>query len=207
MKVLMFNGSPHEKGCTYTALSEVAKTLHEGGVETELIWLGTKPIQGCMACRSCAATNKCVFDDIVNEAALRCAGADGFIFGTPVHYAAASGMLTTFMDRLFYTSGKKVMAFKPAAGVVSCRRSGSTATFDQINKYFSICQMPIASSQYWNAVHGHSPEEVMQDLEGMQTMRTLGRNMAWLLQCIEAGKAAGVPLPHQEARANTNFIR
>jgi len=206
MKVLLFNGSPHEKGCTYTALSEVAKTIALEGIKTEIVWLGTKPMQSCIACRSCATTKACVFDDIVNEAAMQCAEADGFIFGTPVHYAAASGTLTTFMDRLFYTAGK-ALALKPAAGVVSCRRSGSTATFEQINKYFTICQMPVVSSQYWNAVHGHSPEEVQQDLEGMQTMRTLGRNMAWMLKCIEAGTAAGIPRPYQEERVSTNFIR
>jgi len=206
MKVLLFNGSPHEKGCTYTALSEVANTIAAEGIETEIVWLGTEPIHSCTACRSCATAKKCVFDDIVNEAAARCAEADGFIFGTPVHYAAATGMLTTFMDRLFYTIGK-TLALKPAAGVVSCRRSGSTATFDQLNKYFTICQMPVVPSQYWNAVHGHAPEDVRQDLEGMQTMRTLGRNMAWMLKCIAVGTEAGVPRPVQEERVNTNFIR
>ena len=206
MKVLLFNGSPHEKGCTYTALAEVADTLSQEGIEAEIIWLGTVAIPSCTACRTCKPAGTCVFDDIVNDAAARCADADGLIFGTPVHYAAASGMLTTFMDRLFFSAGA-TLALKPAAGVVSCRRSGTTATFDQINRYFTICQMPIVSSQYWNAVHGHSPDEVRQDLEGMQTMRTLGRNMAWMLKCIEAGRAAGVPLPTQEPRATTNFIR
>ena len=206
MRVLMINGSPHETGCTYTALSEVAGVLAQEGVESEIIWLGTAPLQGCTSCRGCAETKRCIYDDIVNQIADRCAETDGFIFGTPVHYAAATGMITTFMDRIFFCTGR-ALALKPAACVVSCRRSGTTATFDQINKYFSICQMPIVSSQYWNAVHGHSPEEVRQDLEGMQTMRTLGRNMAWMLKCIEAGKAAGVPRPHQEERAVTNFIR
>lgn len=206
MKVLLINGSPHEKGCTYTALQEIIDTLTAEGIESELLWLGNKPILGCIGCGYCYEHKKCFKDDMVNEVAEKAKEIDGFIFGTAVHYAAVSGALTSFMDRLFY-SGKRGLFMKPAAGVVSCRRSGSTATYDQINKYFGITQMPIVSSQYWNAVHGNTPDEVRQDMEGMQTMRVIGRNMAWLLKSIEAGRAAGVPLPMVEKKQSTNFIR
>lgn len=206
MKVLLVNGSPHAKGCTYTALAEVAGALENQGIETEIFQLGVKPISGCIACGSCRKTGKCFLDDPVNEFVEKAAQADGFIFGSPVHYAAASGMLTSFMDRVFYSGGVN-MQNKPAAAVISARRAGTTATFDQINKYFTISNMPIVSSQYWNMVHGSTPEDVKQDLEGMQTMRALGNNMAWLLKCIEAGKAAGINLPEKEDRVWTNFIR
>ncbi|MBM7867227.1 flavodoxin family protein [Heliobacterium gestii] len=208
MKVLLVNGSPHEKGCTYTALTEVAAALEKQGIETEIFHVGKKPISGCHGCGACQKTGQCFMNDGVNEFLEKAASADGFIFGSPVHFASASGMLTSFMDRVFYAGLRSgLFAFKPAAAIVSARRGGTTATFDQINKYFTISNMPVVSSQYWNMVHGNRPEEVRQDLEGMQTMRTLGNNMAWLLKSIEAGKAAGVALPEKEPRAITNFIR
>ncbi len=206
MKVLLVNGSPHEKGCTYTALSEIAKTLGECGVEAEIFWVGNKPITGCIACGTCGKTGKCFADDTVNEFVEKARSADGFVFGSPVHYASASGSITSFMDRAFY-SGKSALAGKPAASVASCRRGGASATFDQLNKYFTISSMPVVSSNYWNQVHGGTPEQVKQDEEGMQTMRVLAKNMAWLLKCIEAGKAAGIAFPEAEPKIYTNFIR
>lgn len=210
MKVLLVNGSPHAKGCTYTALNEVAETLNHEGIETEIFQVGTKPLAGCIACKSCAKTGHCVFDDKVNEFLKIAGDFDGYIFGSPVHYAAASGAITSFMDRAFYTdlqAGKQSFYLKPAAAVVSARRAGTTATFDQLNKYFTLTQMPIVSSQYWNMVHGATPEQVKQDLEGLQTMRTLGRNMAFFLKCKEAGIKAGIPFPERENHIFTNFIR
>ena len=206
MKVLLVNGSPHAQGCTYTALCEVAAALEKQGIETELFQVGTKPISGCLGCGACIKTGKCVIDDVVNEFVEKAKDADGFVFGSPVHFANASGAITSFMDRSFYGKGA-VYANKPAAAVMSCRRGGATATLDQLNKYFTISNMPIVSSQYWNMVHGNTPDEVRQDLEGLQTMRTLGINMAWLLKCIEAGKAAGIAMPEREAKVATNFIR
>lgn len=207
MKVLLVNGSPHKNGCTYTALCEVERTLKEEGIETEIFWVGAKPIGGCMGCGACGKLGKCVFDDVVNEFLEKAAEADGFIFGSPVHYAAASGAITSFMDRAFY-SGKRVFVHKPASAVVSARRGGNTATYDQLNKYFGISEMPIISSKYWNMVHGNTPEEVMQDEEGLQTMRVLGRNMAYFLKCLECGRKNGIALPKQEnERKVTNFIR
>ena len=207
MKVLLVNGSPHKNGCTYTALCEVEKTLKEENIETEIFWVGAKPIGGCMGCGACGRLGKCVFDDVVNEFVEKAKEADGFIFGSPVHYAAASGAITSFMDRAFY-SGKRAFAHKPASAVVSARRGGNTATYDQLNKYFGISEMPIVSSKYWNMVHGNTPEEVMKDEEGLQTMRVLGRNMAYLLKCMECGRKNGIELPKQEEeRKVTNFIR
>jgi len=206
MKVLLVNGSPHPKGCTFTALSEVASALEKNGVETEIFQLGLKPISGCRGCGTCARTSKCIIDDIVNTFIEKVTDYDGFVFGSPVHYAAGSGAITSFMDRAFFAAGSK-MAFKPGAVVVSCRRAGSTAALDQLMKYFTLSQMPVVSSQYWNMVHGAEAGEVLQDIEGMQTMRVLGNNMAWLLRCIEAGKTAGITLPEKEERAWTNFIR
>lgn len=208
MKVLLINGSPNEKGCTYTALCEVAGELNRACVDTQIFHVGKQPVRGCIGCGGCARAGRgrCVFgDDRVNEALALAEEADGFVFGSPVHYAAASGMATSFLDRFFYAG--RGFARKPGAAVVSCRRGGASAAFDQLNKYFTISQMPIVSSQYWNMVHGNTPEEVKQDLEGLQTLRTLGRNMAWLLRCIEAGRAAGVPEPEQEPKLRTNFIR
>ena len=208
MKVLLINGSPHEKGCTYTALCEVAKQIENADIQTEIFHVGTDPIRGCMGCGHCRKnkTGKCVYDiDTVNVALEKAKEADGFIFGSPVHYASASGMITSFLDRFFYAGN--VFEYKPGAAIVSCRRGGATAAFEQLNKYFTISSMPVVSSQYWNMVHGNTPEEVVQDLEGMQVMRTLGKNMAWLLKSIEAGKKAGVALPEKEKRQSTNFIR
>jgi len=208
MKVLLINGSPKVKGCTYTALFEVAKALENENIETEIFHLGNKPIRGCTACGSCfkSKSGKCVFDDdVVNIALEKAKEADAFVFGSPVHYGGASGEITSFLDRFFYAGNG--FQYKPGAAVVSCRRGGATSAFDQLNKYFTLSSMPVVSSQYWNMVHGNSPEEVKQDLEGMQTMRTLGKNMAWLLKCIEAGKKAGINLPEKEPRVATNFIR
>lgn len=207
MKVILINGSPHKKGCTYTALEEVAGALNNQGVETEIFHIGVKPISGCTACLKCRETGRCNIDDKVNDFLDLAESADGFVFGTPVHYAAASGAITSFMDRAFYAQMGGLFAYKPAAAVVSCRRAGATATFDQINRYFTINNMPVVSSQYWNMVHGAKPEDVRQDLEGMQTMRTLGLNMAWLLRSIEAGRAAGIQLPELETPVRTDFIR
>lgn len=206
MKVILVNGSPHKNGCTYTALSEVAGALSKEGIETEIFWVGNKPLSGCIACKGCVKTGKCVINDTVNEFIEKAKDADGFIFGSPVHYAGASGALTSFMDRAFYHKAG-VYQGKPGAAIASCRRGGASATFDQLNKYFTICSMPVVSSQYWNMVHGNTPDEVKQDLEGLQTMRTLGRNMAWMLKCIEAGKKAGIDFPEHEEKVATNFIR
>ena len=205
MKVLLVNGSPHREGCTYTALQEVEKELNAAGIETEFFWLGAKPVAGCYGCAGCLETGRCVIDDVVNVFLDKASEADGFVFGSPVHFASASGAVTSFMDRAFYGKGK-IFRYKPAAAVVSCRRGGSTATFDQLNKYFTINGMPIVSSQYWNQVHGTNPEEVRRDEEGMQTMRTLGNNMAWLIKCIRAGREQGIEFPEREPVLRTNFI-
>jgi multimeric flavodoxin WrbA len=210
MKVLLINGSPHKKGCTWTALNEVAKTLKKESIETEIFWIGIKPLAGCTACRTCAKNGRCMFDDTVNEFLNIAKDADGFIFGSPVHFASASGAMTSFMDRTFFTdlqAGTKKFYLKPAAAVVSARRAGTTATFDQLNKYFTIMQMPVISSKYWNMVHGAQPEDVAKDLEGLQTLRILARNMAFFLKCKEAGLKAGVQFPVQEEIVWTNFIR
>ena len=206
MKVLLTNGSPYAKGCTYTALCEVAEALTKEGIETQIFQVGTKPISGCLGCGACMKTGRCVISDTVNEFLDLAEQADGFVFGSPVHFASASGMLTSFMDRAFYGRGN-LFAYKPAAAIMSCRRGGATAAFEQINKYFTISNMPIVGSQYWNMVHGNTPDEVKQDLEGLQTMRTLGLNMAWLLKSIQAGKEAGLQLPQREPAVKTNFIR
>ena len=207
MKVLMVNGSPHKEGCTYTALKEVAGALEKYGIESEIFWVGNGEIAGCIGCGACAKTGEgCFRKDVVNEFVAKAGEAAGYIFGSPVHYAAASGALTSFMDRAFYSGGSKMIG-KPAAAVVSCRRGGASAAFDQINKYFTINCMPVVGSQYWNQVHGGKAEEVKQDEEGMQTMRTLGNNMAWLLSCIEAGKEKGIAFPEREPVIRTNYIR
>ena len=210
MKVLLINGSPHINGCTYTALEEIAQTLKNEGVNSEIFQIGTKPLAGCIACKVCAEKGQCVFNDKVNEFLAIAKNFDGFIFGSPVHYAAASGAITSFMDRVFYTnacSGKNLFYLKPAAAIVSARRAGTTAALDQLNKYFTISQMPIISSNYWNMIHGAKPEDVAQDLEGLQIMRTLAKNMAWFLKCKEAGEKAGVAVPIIEERVYTNFVR
>ncbi len=207
MKVLLFNGSNKANGCTFTALKEVEKILNEEGIETEILQIGANPIRDCIGCNSCRSTGKCVFnDDMVNEWLEKCKTADGFVFGTPVYYAHPSGRILSAMDRLFYASGS-VFVHKPATVIASARRGGTTATLDTISKYFSLKQMPVISSTYWNMVHGNTPEETMQDLEGLQTMRNIARNMAWILKCIKAGKEAGIEEPTAETTARTNFIR
>ncbi|MBE6989208.1 MAG: flavodoxin family protein [Ruminococcaceae bacterium] len=203
-RVLLINGSPHKAGCTYTALREVADTLEKNGVATEIYHIGVKPIAGCIACGHCDTAGACAFDDGVNEIAARLDQFDGIVVGSPVYYAGPAGQLCAFLDRLFYSAGGK-MAGKLAAAVVSCRRGGSTAAFDRLNKYFTISRMCVVGSQYWNQVHGYTPDDVRRDGEGLQTMRTLGQNMAWLLRCIEAGRAAGVAPPVPEPRISTNF--
>lgn len=205
MKVMLVNGSLHEKGCTYTALCEVEKALKANGIETEIFQLSDKGVNGCKGCWACKKLGKCVIDDAVNEFVEKAADFDGFVFGSPVYYASASGALVSFMDRVFYSGGKK-LAYKPAAAVVSCRRAGASTTFDVINKYFTINNMLIVGSNYWNEVHGNFAEEVLKDEEGLQTMRILGNNMAWVLKCLQLGKEAGVE-PTRERKIMTNFIR
>jgi multimeric flavodoxin WrbA len=209
MKVLLINGSPNEKGCTYTGLLEIAGTLKQEGIATEMLQIGKKPVSGCLACYACRDANpgRCVISDQVNECLERAKGMDGFIFGTPVHFAAAGGSISSFMDRLFFSADRDVFALKPAAAIVSARRGGTTSAFDQLNKYFTIREMPVVSSTYWNMIHGRKAEDVKQDAEGLQTLRILARNMAWFLRCKAAGAKAGVPLPRREPPLRTNFIR
>lgn len=206
MKVLLINGSPHSEGCTFTALSEIAETLKKQDIEAEIFHIGNKPVPGCTACMACRKTGKCVYDDGVNEISARLDEFDGIILGSPVYYSGPSGQICAFCDRLFVSSSRR-MAGKTGAAVVSCRRGGATASFDRLNKYFSISNMYIAGSQYWNMVHGSGPEDVRKDEEGMQTMRTLALNIAWLLKCIEAGKKSGIKRPEYEPVKMTNFIR
>lgn len=207
MKVLLINGSSR-KECTYTALSKVAESLNEEGIETEIINLGGTPVRDCIGCKMCAKNGnaRCVFnDDIVNEIIEKAEESDGFIFGTPVYYAHPSGRILSVLDRVFY-AGKKAFEFKPGASIISARRGGTVASFDVLNKYFTISQMSIVSSTYWNNVHGNNKEEVLQDLEGMQTMYNLGKNMAWILKCIEIGKQNNINQP-VNTTVKTNFIR
>lgn len=205
MKVLLINGSPHKTGCTYTALSEVAATLNKNGIETEIYHIGTKPIAGCIACNKCFENGKCVFDDDgVNQIGSRLDEFDGIVIGSPVYYAGPSGQICSFCDRLFFSQGKKLIG-KLAAAVVSCRRGGATASFDRLNKYFTINKMQVVGSQYWNMVHGFNPDDVKKDQEGLQTMRTLAQNMAWLLKCIELGKQNGINRPEYEQITFTSF--
>ena len=205
MKVILVNGSPHENGCTYRALKEAEKALNEEGIETEIFQVGKAPVSGCTACKFCKKAGRCVIDDKVNVFTEKAKDADGFIFGSPVHYASAGGTLVSFMDRAFY-SGGDAMKYKPAAAAVSCRRAGASTTFDVLNKYFTINCMPVVSSNYWNEVHGSCADDVEKDEEGLQTMRVLGYNMAWLIKCIAAGKAQGVT-PKKENKVFTNFVR
>ena len=206
MKVLLINGSPHAKGSTYTALHEMEKVFTENGIEAEIVHIGNKDIRGCVACGACSKLGKCAFSDMVNDVAPKFEEADGLVVGSPVYYASANATLIAFLDRLFYsTHFDKTM--KVGASVVSARRGGLSATFDELNKYFTINCMPVVSSQYWNMVHGNTPEEVKQDQEGLQIMRTLGNNMAWLLKCIAAGKEQGIDFPQREPAVKTNFIR
>lgn len=203
MKALLINGSPHANGCTFTALSELQKTLEQDGIETEIVQVGNRDVRGCIACHKCREAGKCVFDDIVNEVAPKFAECDALVIGSPVYYASPNGTAVSFMDRLFYSCPVN-KSMKVGAAVVSCRRGGNTATFDMLNKYFSISGMPIATSQYWNMVHGNTPEEVLKDEEGLQTMRTLGHNMAFLMKSIALGKET-LGLPEQEPKVFTNF--
>lgn len=205
-KVLLINGSPHEFGCTYTALKEVADTLEKNGVETEILYLGTKPVAGCIACGKCGQTGRCVFDDQVNRVLDKLDEYSGIVVGSPVYFAGPTGQICAFLDRLFYCGGGR-MAGKIAASVVSCRRGGASASFDRLNKYFSISNMHVAGSQYWNQIHGKTPAQAVKDLEGLQTMRTLGQNIAWLIKSIEAGEAAGLAAPEYEKTQITNFIQ
>lgn len=205
MKVLLVNGSPHEHGCTHRALQEVQQQLNKEGVDSEIFWIGTK-VQGCIGCFACRQTGKCIFNDQLNEFIEKAQHADGFIFGSAVYYSSATGSITSFMDRLFF-SASRYLEYKPAATVVSCRRGGASATFAQLNMYYTITNMPVISSQYWNQVHGMTPQEVEQDLEGLQTMRTLGANMAWMLKCIESGKQNNINHPIKEEAIAMNFIR
>ena len=206
MKVLLINGSPHKEGCTFTALSEIANTLKKHQIEAEIFHIGVKPIAGCIACGKCKETGKCVFEDGVNQLGSRLDEFDAIVLGSPVYYAGPSGQLCAFCDRLFFANSRK-MAGKLAAAVVSCRRGGATAAFDRLNKYFTIVNMQVVGSQYWNMVHGFTPQDVRKDLEGLQTMRTLGQNMAWLLQCIELGKKNGIEKPQYEPTTFTHFIQ
>ena len=209
MKVLLFNGSCNENGCTYTALKTVADSLEKNGMETEIIQLGKNGYRDCIGCGGCRKNGGyCVFkDDMVNEVIDKAKNADGFVFGSPVYYAHPSGRLLSFMDRLFY-AGSWAFAYKPAAAVVSARRAGTTASIEAITKHFTINKMPVISSNYWNMVHGgqNRPEDVLQDLEGLQIMRTLGDNMAWIIKCIDAGQKVGITTPQAEEKIWTNFI-
>lgn len=204
-KVLLINGSPNEFGCTYTALKELADTLEKHNVETELLYLGKAPMAGCIACGKCSSSGLCVFDDQVNAVLQRLEEYQALVLGSPVYYAGPAGQLCAFLDRLFYASRGR-MAGKLGAAVVSCRRGGASAAFDRLNKYFGISNMHVVGSQYWNQVHGFTPEDVRKDGEGLQTMRTLGQNMAWLLRNLEAGRESGIPRPEYEARISTHFI-
>ena len=205
MKALLINGSPHAKGCTYTALSIVAKELENNGIEAEIVHVGHKDIHGCIACGKCRETGKCVFNDIVNEVAPKFEQADALVIGSPVYFAGVAGTMHSFLDRLFF-SAPFSKRMKVGAAVCSARRAGTTATFDQLNKYFTISEMPVASSRYWNMVHGHTAEDVMQDEEGVQCMRILGRNIAFLVKAIAAEKEKN-GLPEAEEVTFTNFIR
>lgn len=207
MKVLLVNGGPHKDGCTNVALEEISKELQKNNIETEIIWLGTKSIAGCIGCNQCLKTNnRCFIDDKVNEFLDKAKETDGFIFGSPVHFAAASGALTSFLDRAFYGRGS-LFAGKVCSSVVSCRRGGATAAFDQINKYALMSNMYVVGSSYWNQIHGTTKEEAMQDEEGLQTMRNLAKNMAYMLKCIENGEKSGIQKPEYEPKVKTNFIR
>ena len=210
MKVLLVNGSPHKEGNTNAALLEIARQLEKESIGTEVLWLGMDAVSGCRSCYVCSNLGKCVINDCVNTFLDKAAETDGFIFGSPVHFGSASGTLTSFMDRAFYADllGKGNRFYlKPAAAITTARRAGATATLDQLNKYFSLMQMPIVTSQYWNLVHGASDGQVEQDAEGLQTMRTLARNMAFMLKCKQVALENGVRLPEREAATFTNFVR
>lgn len=209
LKVLLVNGSPHKDGCVSTALVEIADTLKDEGVYSTLFWVGNRPVAGCIGCGACVGKRSCFRDDRVNEFVEIMDDYDGFVFGTPVHYAAASGAMTSFLDRVFFIDefNGDHFAGKPAAAIATCRRSGGTAALDQMNKYMTDCNMPIVPSQYWNVVHGNTPDEIRQDTEGLQTMRVLACNMAWLLKCIALGREHGIGFPAHKQHTMTNFIR
>lgn len=206
-KILLINGSPNEKGCTYTALEEIANHLEKLGVGSEILWLGKKPMQDCIACYKCQGTKKCVFDDLVNETAARWDEFDGMVVGSPVYYGGPNGRVTSFLDRFLFSAGNNRFAGKIAAAVVSCRRGGATAAFERLNMYFQMTNMVVATSQYWNQVHGFTPEDVKKDIEGLQTMRTLAENIAWLLKSIATGDKNGIERPQYEPFTPTHFIR
>ncbi|MFP5528156.1 flavodoxin family protein [Peptococcus simiae] len=205
MKVLLVNGSPNKEGCTHRALQEVEKSLQKEGLETEIFWVG-KTVKGCTACMTCKKTGQCIFDDEVNTFASLAEEAEGFIFGSPVYYGAPTGNIQAFMERLF-CSASRHLTYKPAASVVCCRRGGATASFDRLNKFYTISNMPIIASQYWNMVHGLVREDMEADVEGLQTMRVLGQNMAWILNCLAAGEKVGHGRPQIEDKIFTNFVR
>lgn len=210
MKVLLINGSPNEKGCTYTALKEIATTLNCENIDTEIYYIGKDPIAPCRACRACGKLGRCVINDKVNDFVEYARNFDGYVIGSPVHYGSASGVIVPFLDRAFFVdfmSGHNSFIHKPATAIVSARRAGTTATLDQLNKYFQINQMPIISGRYWNMVHGATPDEVIQDKEGMQNMRILARNMAYFLKCKDIAIKNGLEQPTQEEVEYTNFIR
>lgn len=206
MKVILVNGGPHRDGCTNVALEEVEKELRKNDIETEMIWLGTKPISGCIACNYCLQNgNRCFMEDQVNDFLEKVEDADGFVLGSPVHFAAASGALTSFLDRVFYGRGS-MFAGKLFASIVSCRRGGASTAFDQINKYALMSNMYVVGSSYWNQIHGTNKEEAKQDLEGLQTMQNLGKNMAYLLKCMKEAQKQGITKPKYEKAVKTNFI-
>ena len=207
MKVIILNGSPKARGNTATALREVEKTLNQQGIETDWIHVGNKDIRGCIACNGCWKSGLCAFDDIVNEISVKMRDADGLLVGSPVYFASPNGTLLALLDRLFYSNLHTDWSMKVGATVSIARRGGATTTMDALNKYFLKTNMPVVPSQYWSIAHGTSPEEVLQDEEGMQVMRELGRNMAWLMRCIEAGRQAGIEAPAKEKPVMTNFIR
>lgn len=206
MKVLLINGSPNRQGCTYTALHEVEQTLQRHGIETELLYLGKQPVAGCIACMKCFETGHCFRDDAVRDIQDRLTEFDGIVLGSPVYYSGPTGQLLSFCQRLFFCKERE-MAGKLGAAVVSCRRGGASAAFEQLNQFFTISNMPVVSSQYWNSVHGFTPDDVRRDLEGLQTMRSLGENMAWMLQCMAAARAQGIERPMYEPRLRTHFIQ
>ena len=207
MKVLMINGSPHQFGCTYTALQEVADVLRAEDIIPEIVWVGDKPLQDCLQCQACIKLGKCIFEgDVVNELIEKSKLADGFIFGAPVHYAHPGGRILSVLDRVFY-AGAKHLEYKPGAAVVSARRAGTTAALDVLNKYFTMNKMPVVSSHYWNCVHGRTPQEARKDAEGVQTLKILGRNMSWMLKGMDFARKNGLKEPENVARQNTNFIR
>lgn len=204
MKVLLVNGSPHHNGCVFTALSEIASTLAENGVDSEIFHIGIKPVRGCIGCMQCREKGRCVFqDELYTQFVEKLASSDGIIIGSPVYYAGPAGSLCAILDRVFF-SASDLLKSKPGACIVNCRRGGASAAFDRLNKYFTILQMPVVSSSYWNSTHGFTPEQVRQDEEGLRTMRVLGRNMAFLLKSLDK---SSVPAPEQEPVVMTNFIR